>query len=262
MSKKVDLTGERFGELLVVKEAGTLPGGIVLYECLCSCGKTTIVRGNNLKSGNTRSCGHLFKKNVKEMHITHGGCNERLHGVWNAIKGRCYNPKCKAYKNYGAKGIRMYEEWRNDYVAFREFFTNLGYNKNSERGELTIERIDVNGNYEPSNCTLIPLEKQMRNKTNSHFISYQGETKTVTEFAIEYDIQVDTLLERLKAGWSVEYSLLKPVKECNRKVPMHEVNGESHSIREWAQILGMNKGQLKYRLKKKTLEEIVREIRG
>ena len=263
MTKRIEMEGRKFGELTVVRVAGKAKNNVLLYECLCSCGKVAVVRASNLRSGNTKSCGHLFKEKVRTMHVTHGGSKERLHGVWNSIKGRCYNPNCEAYKNYGGRGIKMCEEWKSNYESFKKFAIEKGYNENSKRGEYTIERIDVNGNYEPDNCILIPIEKQFCNKTNNHVLTFKNETKTVSEFARDYNIQKDTLLERLKAGWSVEDALLTPVRKMNRvKVKRYEVNGEIHSIKEWAEIIGVRKSKLKYLMSKKALEDIVSEIRS
>lgn len=263
MSRKIDLTGKKFGELIVLKEVGKTPDGVTLYECLCSCGQTKIIRANNLRSGNTKSCGHLFKENVKKMHITHGGTKERLHGVWKSMKMRCYNPNSYAFESYGGRGITVCDEWKNSYAAFREFALQNGYDENAERGKYTIERIDVNGNYEPSNCILISIEEQQRNKRSSNILNFRGESKPLVEFAIQYDIDENVLSYRLKSGWDLEEALLTPVREIARKsAPRYEVNGESYTLREWANILGLRKSILKGRLKRRSLQQIVEEIRG
>lgn len=162
MKKRVDLTGQYFGRLLVIGDSGFRCCEKVLWLCLCSCGKGALVSTGDLKSGKQRSCGCLHSDVVAARNkegATHRSTHTRLYSIWIGIKNRCYNKRDDhMYRNYGARGIKMCDEWRKDFVAFRNWALDNGY-----ADTLSIERIDVDGDYCPENCTWIPLERQQRN---------------------------------------------------------------------------------------------------
>ena len=157
MSKKaIDISGNRYGKLLVVCRAQkTDSAGSAHWICRCDCGNMTVVARPNLIRGKTSSCGCSRALTT----YRHGGWHTRLYRTWANMKARCLNPNKPNYKNYGGRGIAVCAEWANDFVRFRDWALAAGY-----RDDLTIERIDVNGNYEPSNCAWIPLTEQARNK--------------------------------------------------------------------------------------------------
>lgn len=130
---------------------------------------------------------------------THGGANTRLYGVWSAMKERCGNPKNRSYKHYGARGISVCDEWANDFSSFRSWAMSNGYSEN-----LTIDRIDFNGNYEPGNCRFVTTAMQNRNYSRNHFITYRGETKCVADWADEFGINRATILWRINAGKTLD----------------------------------------------------------
>lgn len=160
MSKMIDLTGKRFGRLVVVKRHGThitkSGSKSVTWECRCDCGGTTIVSGYNLKRGHTKSCGCIRK----EMHTTHGQTDTRLFHIWQGIKTRCYTKTSVNYKKYGAKGITMCDEWKDDFRAFYRWSMANGY-----LDELSIDRIDGNKGYSPDNCRWADIYTQNQNRT-------------------------------------------------------------------------------------------------
>jgi hypothetical protein len=164
MGKLVDLTGCKFGRLTVIKKAGYTKKYSVLWQCKCECGGETITTSANLNNGNTKSCGCLQKEKAVTSNITHGCCHERLHGIWTAMKSRCYNPHNKRYKYYGERGISVCDEWSNSYSVFRKWALANGYDENAPRGVCTIDRIDVDGNYEPSNCRWVDNKTNAQNK--------------------------------------------------------------------------------------------------
>jgi hypothetical protein len=155
----------------------------------------------------------------------------------------------------------MCDEWRDNFLTFKEFMIKKGYDYNSPRGEQTIERIDVNGDYSPDNCVIISQAQQNYNKRNNHYVEYKGERKTVAELANEYKIDVDTLLNRINHfGYTVEEAIEKPVIHKPRKVPEYTINGETHSKRGWAEKFGLTYSQMKSKTRHKTLEQVVEEL--
>lgn len=152
-----------------------------LWNCKCDCGKTFVVRAYNLKSGNTKSCGCLQKEIARASHEKHNKTGTRLYYIWEHMKQRCTNPNDPAYNYYGGRGIKVCNEWTNDFQPFHDWAISNGYADN-----LTIDRIDVNGNYEPSNCRWITLKHQQRNKRNNTKVLFKGYCKTVVEWAEEF----------------------------------------------------------------------------
>ena len=180
-----DLTGERFGRLVVLKKASRMAGRKCYWECLCDCGKEKEVRSDSLVGGLVRSCGCLKKEaDIKNLGITnnHEQTHHPLYGRWNAMLNRCNNPKQVSYKHYGERGIKVCEEW-HDINNFIEWAESNGFQKH-----LTIDRIDVDGNYEPSNCRWITAREQAYNKTNSVFFTWNGETLTLMQWVHKYNI--------------------------------------------------------------------------
>lgn len=147
----------------------------------------------------------------------HGGAKrgheERLYHVWNDMKQRCNNPNNSKYIWYGAKGITVCDEWR-DYLSFKKWAYENGYDDKAPRGGCTLDRIDVEKNYCPHNCRWISMADQNRNKSYHRYVEYRGEKYTVTQLADKVGMNKDTLVYRLNANWSVEDAINKPI---NRK---------------------------------------------
>lgn len=212
MSKLVDLTGNRYGDLVVVKRAENAPGGIAVWECLCDCGQTTLVRGNNLKRGAVKSCGCRRSK-VKPT-LRHGMSKTRLYREWAAIKRRCYLKTDPSYKNYGGRGIGMCDSWKNSFELFAKWATNNGYSD-----ELTIERINVNGNYCPENCKWIPWSEQQGNRTYCRFYTYNGETKNLVEWCKQFNLPYGTVHNRIyKLKWTFQRAISEPIHIEKRNI--------------------------------------------
>ena len=161
MSKKINLVGQRFGRLTVVSPAPN-KGNRTTWNCVCDCGRHVVARTACLRNGESKSCGCLKKDNAKEYHTTHGGTYTRLYTIWKGLRMRCFSSTNSDFLNYGGRGITVCDEWENDFTAFRDWALSHGY-----REDLSIDRIDVNGNYEPSNCRWATAKEQNNNKRNS-----------------------------------------------------------------------------------------------
>lgn len=146
----------------------------------------------------------------------HGEAHGRLYSVWNMMKQRCGDPNNAYYKNYGGRGIKVCDEWK-EYTAFRDWAITNGYDETAEHGKCTIDRINNNGNYEPGNCRWVSKKEQARNRRSNRFIEYNGKRQTLAEWAEETGIYALTIHNRLKSGWSVEEALTtKPIKGRNQ----------------------------------------------
>lgn len=158
------IIGRKFGMLTPIKKSGVTENRETIYQCVCDCGDVVYVKGGNLVSGNSTSCGCNKSKLISEKNSTHGKSKGRLYQIWSAMKRRCTNPNSKDYKNYGARGIRVCQEWSDDYNRFENWSMTNGYDNNAKYGECTIDRINVNGNYEPNNCRWVDMKTQANNK--------------------------------------------------------------------------------------------------
>lgn len=157
----IDLTGLRYGRLTVISRAEGNKRGHALWMCKCDCGNECVVQGQNLRRGITKSCGCYAADMRVVANTIHGDCGTRLYRIWKGVVSRCRNKSSTDYKWYGAKGVSVCEEW-SKYENFRDWATNNGYKDN-----LTIDRIDPFGNYDPSNCRWATTQEQNFNKRNS-----------------------------------------------------------------------------------------------
>ena len=166
-----------------------------------------------MRNGDTKSCGCMKKERAIEMaskHITHGKTKTRLYRIWFNMKCRCYKKTAPDYPRYGGRGITVCTEWRNDFQDFYDWAMANGYNE-----ELSIDRIDCNGNYCPENCRWADSKIQNNNTRRNHYITYNGETLTIAEWAKKCGIDRNTLHSRLtRYGWTVERALSEVIKKC------------------------------------------------
>lgn len=203
MSKFIDLTGQKFNKLTAVERLENDNGGIPVWLCKCDCGNFTRVRGKNLKNGAVKSCGCLLKKGTQ---TTHGLSDSKIYNIWNGIKARCFNPKSCSYKRYGARGISVCEEWKNSFESFYSWSIQNGYAEN-----LTIERINNDGNYCPENCKWVSRKEQCRNRRTNIVFEYMGEKHILMEWCEILNLDYKFIHNRIyKMGWSFEKSISTP----------------------------------------------------
>ena len=208
MKLRNDLTGRTFGRLTVLKrDKDRSKPGRTYYLCKCKCGNKKSIRSDGLTSGDSKSCGCLQKENilkvVEEHIVTHGESNSRLYGIYCGMKARCYNKNRKSYKDYGGRGIKVCDEWLNDFEAFRNWAFKNGYSN-----DLSIDRIDNDGDYEPDNCRWVNRKQQNRNKRTNRIIEIDGKKQTLTDWCNEVGIGRHTVLDRINKGWNEKDAVL------------------------------------------------------
>lgn len=199
--------GGIFGNLTVLERTSE---SRAYFLCQCACGNQKKIRRDHLRNGKIISCGCVrtagSSARAHVMHAantTHGKSRTKLHGVWFGIKQRCTNPKSTAFKYYGGKGISICERW----LDFSNFFADLG---EPEIG-MTLDRINSNGNYEPSNCRWATRKEQMLNTSRNHYLTHNGETMTISQWAEKTGISQKNIGNRIKKGWPIPEALETPV---------------------------------------------------
>lgn len=206
MGNVINLQGKRFGKLLVLSLNRV--DGNAHWDCLCDCGNKTVVRGNLLNYGSIISCGCAQKEKAREIRKTHGMSRTKIYKAWFAMKDRCYNKSHSSYKNYGGRGILVCDKWR---VSFENFISDMGERPSPKH---SIDRIDNNGNYEPSNCRWATKKQQCANKRNNFIIEFFGIKMTRGYWAEELGVSVGYLMWNMKIK-SIEEILNS--KKCKNK---------------------------------------------
>ena len=203
-----DMIGVKCGRLTVMAFDHKDGRGEAYWRCRCECGNEKVVSGNKLRTGNTKSCGCMQKEHRLEgFHKSHGMTETKLYTTWLNMRSRCNKPDNIMYQYYGGRGIRVCQEWNDAFEPFMEWAISHGY----EEG-LSIDRINVDGNYEPDNCRWVTKKAQYFNRTDNHLLTAFGKTQTIKEWADETGIKYDTIERRVNAyGWSAEKAVtIKP----------------------------------------------------
>lgn len=214
----VEMAGQKFNRMLVIERAGTSKDRKALWKCRCDCGIEKIVSGRDLRCGHVKSCGcfgiELRNERIKNSrgkprlnhkgHYTHEMSNESIYGVWRGIKSRCNNPNQSAYKNYGARGIKVCDKW----LKFENFYADMG---STYKKGLTIERVDNNDGYSPENCVWKPREEQNKNRRSNRIYTVNGITGNIAELSRVFHITYSTVYERLTLGTPPEIAFTAPV---------------------------------------------------
>ena len=199
MPRFVDLTGMKFGRLTVVRRVYDEEHQTNYWYCDCECGGSTTTTSYSLKTGHTKSCGCLRRERIAASTTKHGDSHDRLYRIWQCMRNRCSNPNYKFYPEYGGRGISVCDEWDSSYPSFKEWSMSNGY----EDG-LTIDRIDVNGNYCPENCRWVTMSVQMGNRRNSRIVTYHGDSGCFKHMCKKLDVNYETVNARMKRGYSFE----------------------------------------------------------
>lgn len=240
--KKIDITGQRFGRLTVIKPVES-KNKLTRWLCMCSCGKQVIVATRSLRRGDTRSCGCLHTEISKMLHLTHGKTNTRLHNIWSGMKERCYNQNCEKYHLYGGRGVSICDEWKNSFETFYSWAITNGYKEG-----LSIDRIDNQKGYFPENCRWLTQAEQMRNTTVNHWLTCNGKTMVLMDWAKELNLSETTILKRLK-NFDVETALSKPKAEHGgNPTILCGLNGETDTILGWSKKLGVCRETIRRRI--------------
>ena len=206
MGKKIQMIGNRYGRLVVIEEAPRYHGGHAMWICRCDCGNITKpIMGGDLRSGKVQSCKCMHNELLSQKRKTHGETKTRLHRIWQNMKRRCDTPSVPCYDVYGGRGIKVCDEWLHDYPAFRDWALANGYADN-----LSIDRIDPNGNYCPENCQWATMKEQSNNLRKNVLIEINGENHTIAEWSQISGIKYTTIYQRYLRGWNGE-DLLKKV---------------------------------------------------
>lgn len=248
--QKIDLTGKRYGRLIVVGEEGKDKAGHLKWQCKCDCGNMTVVSGTNLKSGRIKSCGCLLAETIYKHGYAVNGKVDRLYSIWRHMIERCYNEKSKSYEDYGGRGITVCDEWKNDIESFRKWALKNGYADN-----LTIDRKDNDKGYSPGNCRWADVSMQANNRRSNVLIEYKGETKTLMQWCREIGISFSIVQKRLNYGWSVDRAFSEKIHAAKSGTKGVQIRKDGKSIRYRA-IINVNKKKIDLGTYK-TLEEAV-----
>jgi hypothetical protein len=211
VSGRINLTGRRFGRLVLTEFVGTDKHWNGRYRYRCDCGNKGIVQDSNLRSGSIKSCGCLKRERIIARNTSHGLSGgektpTRLYRLWLRMRARCQNPAHKDYAYYGGRGISVCPAW-SDFATFHAWAFANGY-----RDDLTIDRVDNDGNYEPGNCRWATRLQQARNSRNNRLITFRGKTMTAAEWEDRVEIRSATIRARLdRFGWTVARALTTPV---------------------------------------------------
>lgn len=202
---KVDLTGMRFGRLTVLCED---KDNYRMWLCQCDCGNKKSVRVDHLKNGATTSCGCYSREVASKRNKTHGMTKSPEYSAWKHMIARCERPSDNRFHCYGARGIKVCERWKGK-DGFRNFIADMGLRPGPR---YSIDRINNDGNYEPSNCKWSTRVEQANNKEKNIIIFYQGQNKTLSAWSRELGLKYKRTWERLKSGWTVERAFTEPPK--------------------------------------------------
>ena len=207
MGRFRDLSGQRFGRLTVIERAENM-GSATRWKCLCDCGKESIAHAGSIVDGGTKSCGCLRLERWLESALDHGMSNSLEYSSWHSMKRRCLDPSHTAFKFYGGRGIKICPQWIGE-NGFANFLNDMGKRPDSS---YSLDRINSQGDYEPSNCRWASRTTQARNTRSNKLLTMNGKTQCLKAWSEELGIGAKTITCRLDRGWTVERALTQPVQ--------------------------------------------------
>ncbi|MEN4457295.1 hypothetical protein ABC558_10935 [Staphylococcus epidermidis] len=214
MTRGIDMTGVNFNGCKVLKRKGTNKDKKITWLCECYCGNLFVTTGKSIRNNTVKSCGCLKQETLskcRKNNKTHGDTGSELYNIWRGIKKRCRKPNAHNYKWYGKRGIDVCDEWYNSYSKFKEWAKTNGYEEGS-----SIDRINVNGNYEPNNCRWVDMKTQQRNRRNNVKVKYKGRNRTLAEISEITGLSQSLINYRYKHG--VDFDAPKrTIKESDLK---------------------------------------------
>lgn len=263
--RRVDITGKRYGRLTALRVDEERTGKRTYWICQCDCGNIIVTRRDSLENGHAKSCGCLPKHKC----IKHGKSKAKIYRVWIGMKERCYNKNHQNYNNYGGRGITVCPEWLGEHGIenFIRWSYENGYKENEGRNKLTLDRKDVNGNYEPSNCRWADKDTQNYNKRCTRKIIVNGENKTILDLNREYGVSISTLRARYKKYINGEIcfdELISKEKLVNKpRQILITVEGTTHNLTEWEKETGISRKTIanRYRRGIRSYEELFKKSR-
>lgn len=207
--KKIDESGKRYGRWLILDYAGTHPtnpNAGAMWNARCDCGTLRVICRTNFAYGGSTSCGCLQREKCSARRTTHGRTKSPEYSAWRSMRCRCHNPDYFGYKNYGARGIVVCERWRD---SFENFLADMGERPSPDH---SLDRNDNSGPYSPENCVWATAREQINNRRNTRFLTLDGVTKPLTEWARDLNISRQTIASRIRYGWPVERILTATVQ--------------------------------------------------
>jgi hypothetical protein len=210
MQARYDLTGQRFGKLLVVRCVGSAKDRGLRWECQCDCGSTCITTAKVLRSGESQSCGCYNRERTVQSHTKHGLAKTPTYKSYVTMLDRCHNPDHASYSRYGALGITVCNEWRESVTAF---IRDVGPRPSRDH---SLDRIDPTKGYEPGNCRWATRSEQQQNRRDTIKLTFKDQTLPLPEWAKRFQLPLNTLHRRIDLGWTVEKALTTPIKPLGR----------------------------------------------
>jgi len=209
-NRAIDLKGQKFGRLTVLRDSGQRTNGKIMWVCRCICGDTVNVRSSHLIGGQIQSCKCLNRERTSEVNTTHGRSRDRLYAVYRAMLQRCSDKTCSNWERYGGRGIRVCKRWQG-LGGFERFISDM---KEPPTVNHSIERKKNKLDYSPSNCVWATRSTQARNKRNNRFVSYQGQRKLLLDWAAVLKLPYKELHRRIVSrGWPVDRAFTTPVRK-------------------------------------------------
>lgn len=217
-SRELDIVGKKYNMLTVLERVGQTEEKRYLFRCKCDCGREKVIEGREIKRGRAKSCGNHHVEKIIEANTTHGLSKDRLYNIHSSMKERCFNSNNKNFHGYGGRGITICDEWvgENGFLNFYNWSLKNGYKEN-----LSIDRIDVNGNYQPSNCRWATNKMQQLNKRNTVMHTYNGASKPLVTWCEELELNYDSVWKRL---YKYDYDFEKAITYKTDRVKLKNVN--------------------------------------